>query len=196
MGLDRMAVVLQDVDTISDIDVALPTLAAVREVTGRDDAPRWHRVVADHVRTASFLIGAGVRPGNDGRGYVVRRLLRRAVLRLSMLGVEAPALGDIAASVGDVTGPVDTDTVRPVVEREERVFRGTLRAGRRLLSGELSRGGTLRGEAVFKLHDTYGFPVDLTVEVARESGVDVDRAGFDALMAQQRARSRAAAGQP
>ena len=187
LGLDRLAMVLQDADTISDIDLVRPALLRVRELTGRDDAPQWHRVVADHLRTASLLVAAGMRPGNDGRGYVVRRLLRRAVLRLSMLGVETPALGDLVSSVGS---GVDVDVVRPVVEREERAFRGTLRAGRRLLDGALSGGGTVRGEVAFKLHDTYGFPVDLTVEVARESGLDVDRAGFDALMAQQRTRSR------
>jgi alanyl-tRNA synthetase len=187
LGLDRLAMVLQDADTISDIDVVRPTLLRVHELTGRDDAPRWHRVVADHFRTASLLVAAGVRPANDGRGYVVRRLLRRAVLRLSMLGVGTPALGEVVSSVGS---GVDVDVVRPVVEREERVFRGTLRAGRRLLDGALSGGGAVPGEVAFKLHDTYGFPVDLTVEVARESGVDVDRAGFEALMAQQRARSR------
>jgi alanyl-tRNA synthetase len=107
-----------------------------------------------------------------------------------MLGVDTPALADLAA-VLDVEGDVD---VRAVLEREETAFRRTLRAGGRLLSAELSRGGTLRGETVFKLHDTYGFPVDLTVEVARESDVDVDREGFAALMAEQRRRSRAVRG--
>jgi alanyl-tRNA synthetase len=183
-GLDRLAMILQDVDTISDVDFARPTLLRVRELTGREDAPEWHRVVADHVRTASSLVAAGVRPGNDGRGYVVRRLLRRAVLRLSMLGVNQPALGPLA--------PPGDEQVRSVLEREERVFRGTLRAGRRLLDGALRDGGrTLGGDVAFKLHDTYGLPIDLTVEVARESGVDVDRDGFGRLMARQRERSRA-----
>jgi len=180
MGLDRMAMVLQGVDTISEIDLVRPMLRRVREVTGRDDELAWHRVVADHVRTAALLVDSGVRPGNDGRGYVVRRLLRRAVLRLHLLGVDRPVLGELVP-----------DEVRPVVEREETTFRRTLRAGKRLLDGELARGGGVRGETAFKLHDTYGFPIDLTVEVAGEVGVEVDRAGFGKLMTAQRERSRA-----
>ena len=180
MGLDRMAMVLQGVDTISEIDLVRPMLLRVREVTGRDDELAWHRVVADHVRTAALLVEAGVRPGNEGRGYVVRRLLRRAVLRLHLLGVERPVLGELVP-----------DEVRPVVEREETTFRRTLRAGKRLLDGELAGGGGVRGETAFKLHDTYGFPIDLTVEVAGDAGVEVDRPGFDRLMTAQRERSRA-----
>jgi alanyl-tRNA synthetase len=181
LGLDRLAMVLQGVDTISETDLTRPTLRRVREVTGRDDEPAAHRLVADHVRTVDRLVAAGVRPGNDGRGYVVRRLLRRAVLRLSRLGIDQPALGRLVAP-----------EVGPVVEREEVAFRRTLGAGQRLLDAELAQGGPVRGAIAFKLHDTYGFPVDLTVEIAGESDVDVDRAGFDRLMAEQRARSRAA----
>jgi alanyl-tRNA synthetase len=180
MGLDRAAMVLQGVDTISEIDLVRPMLLRVREVTGRDDELAWHRVVADHVRTAALLVEAGVRPGNDRHGYVVRRLLRRAVLRLHLLGVGRPALGELVP-----------DEVRPVVEREETTFRRTLRAGKRLLDGELAGGGGVRGETAFKLHDTYGFPIDLTVEVAGDAGVEVDRPGFDRLMTAQRERSRA-----
>ena len=190
MGLDRMAMVLQGVDTISEIDRVRPLLLRVREVTGRDDEPAGHRLVTDHVRTAAQLVEAGVRPGNDGRGYVVRRLLRRAVLRLHLLGVERPVLGELVPDevVPDEVVPGE---VRSVVEREETAFRRTLRAGQRLLDGELSGGGGVRGETAFKLHDTYGFPIDLTVEVAGEAGVEVDRAGFDRLMTAQRERSRA-----
>jgi alanyl-tRNA synthetase len=185
MGLDRMAMVLQAVDTISEIDLVRPLLRRVREVTGRDDELAGHRLVADHVRAAGLLVGSGVRPGNDGRGYVVRRLLRRAVLRLHLLGVERPVLGEL------VPGELASGVVRSVVEREETAFRRTLRAGKRLLDGELSGGGGVRGETAFKLHDTYGFPIDLTVEVAGAAGVEVDRAGFDKLMTAQRERSRA-----
>jgi alanine--tRNA ligase len=185
LGLDRLAMVLQEVDTVSDTDPTLPLLRRVREVTGRDDETAAHRLVADHVRTAALLVGEGVRPGNDGRGYVVRRLLRRAVLRLSRLGVDRPVLANLVGG--------DRPDVGAFVEREEATFRRTLRAGRRLLESELARGGPVRGETAFRLHDTYGFPVDLTVEVAAESGVEVDRAGFDALMTAQRERSRAAA---
>jgi alanyl-tRNA synthetase len=186
LGLDRLAMVLQGVDNLQSIDVVRPTLAAVREATGRDDEPAAHRLVTDHVRTAVFLVAAGVRPGNEGRGYVVRRLLRRAVRRLVLLGVDEPVLGAIADSV---TG-VPAGAVRDVVEREERAFRRTLRAGNRLLDSAL-RQGPLPGETVFKLHDTYGFPVDLTVEIAREHGTPVDTDGFARLMREHRDRSRA-----
>ncbi|MEV0714392.1 alanine--tRNA ligase-related protein [Asanoa sp. NPDC050611] len=184
LGLDRLAMVLQGVGNLQEIDIVRPTLRAVREVTGRDDEPAAHRLVTDHVRTAVLLISAGVRPGNEGRGYVVRRLLRRAVRRLVLLGVDEPVLGPLAGSV-----PAD-DVVRAVVEREEGAFRRTLRAGNRLLDSALSR-GPLGGETVFKLHDTYGFPVDLTVEIAREHGVSVDTDGFARLMREHRERSRA-----
>ena len=185
LGRDRLALVLQGVDNLQEIDVARPTLRAVREATGRDDETAAHRLVTDHLRTAALLISAGFRPGNEGRGYVVRRLLRRAVRRLVLLGVDDPVLGTIAASVTGSTGDVGA-----VVEREERAFRRTLRAGNRLLDTELGH-GPLSGETVFKLHDTYGFPVDLTVEIARESGVAVDTAGFERLMREHRERSRA-----
>ncbi|SNT13192.1 alanyl-tRNA synthetase [Asanoa hainanensis] len=187
LGRDRLAMVLQGVGNVHETDAVLPTLRAVREATGRDDEPSAHRLVADHVRTAVRLIATGVRPGNEGRGYVVRRLLRRAVRRLVLLGVDEPVLGAVADSVTEVPGGV----AREVVEREERAFRRTLRAGNRLLDTELAR-GPLRGETVFKLHDTYGFPVDLTVEIARESGVAVDTDGFERLMREHRERSRAA----
>ncbi|GAA1842036.1 alanine--tRNA ligase-related protein [Asanoa iriomotensis] len=186
LGLDRLAMVLQGVDNLQSIDVVTPTLRAVREATGRDDEPAAHRLVTDHVRTAVVLIAAGVRPGNEGRGYVVRRLLRRAVRRLVLLGVDEPVLGPVADSV---TGVLAGET-REVVEREERAFRRTLRAGNRLLDTALSQ-GPLGGATVFKLHDTYGFPVDLTVEIAREHGVSVDTDGFARLMREHRERSRA-----
>ncbi len=185
LGRDRLAMVLQGVRNLQETDLVRPTLHAVREVTGRDDEPGAHRLVTDHLRAAVRLIATGVGPGNEGRGYVVRRLLRRAVRRLVLLGVDEPVLGAVADSVTEV--PVGV--AHEVVEREERAFRRTLRAGNRLLDTELAR-GPLRGETVFKLHDTYGFPVDLTVEIARESGVSVDIDGFEALMREHRERSR------
>ncbi|GIF74528.1 alanine--tRNA ligase-related protein [Asanoa siamensis] len=187
LGRDRLAMVLQGVPNLQETDVARPTLRAVRDATGRDDEPAAHRLVTDHLRTAVFLVGAGVRPGNEGRGYVVRRLLRRAVRRLVLLGVDEPVLGPIADSVTEVPPGAPA---RPVVEREEAAFRRTLRAGNRLLESALER-GPLGGETVFKLHDTYGFPVDLTVEIAREQGVPVDTDGFARLMREHRERSRA-----
>jgi alanine--tRNA ligase len=186
LGRDRLALVLQGVDNLQEVDVVSPTLRAVREATGRDDEPAAHRLVADHLRAAVLLISEGVRPGNEGRAYVVRRLLRRAVRRLVLLGVDEPVLGAVAGSVTEVP----QGAVGDIVEREERAFRRTLRAGNRLLDTELRR-GPLSGETVFKLHDTYGFPVDLTVEIARESGVSVDTDGFTRLMREHRERSRA-----
>jgi alanyl-tRNA synthetase len=175
MGADRMAMVLQDVPHLQAIDVVEPLLAQVRRLTGRDDELRAHRIITDHVRTSLLMIEQGVVPANGGRGYVLRRLLRRAIYQLHRLGVSEPGLSLLT---GD-----------PVIEREERVFERTLRSGTRLVQRELSR-GALDAQAVFKLHDTHGFPVDLTEEIATEAGVSVDRRGFEALMAEQRRRSR------
>jgi alanyl-tRNA synthetase len=175
MGADRMAMVLQDAPHLQAIDVVEPLLHGVRGLTGRDDEPAGHRIITDHLRTSLLIIEQGVTPANGGQGYVLRRLLRRASYQLHRLGVSEPALGLL--------------TGNPVVEREERAFARTLRSGAKLAQRELSR-GTLGAEAVFKLHDTHGFPVDLTAEIAAEAGVPIDRAGFEALMAQQRERSR------
>jgi alanyl-tRNA synthetase len=176
MGLDRMALVLQDAHHLQEIDVTLPLLRKVRELTGRDDAARSHRLITDHLRTSMLLIGEGVRPGTTGRGYVVRRLLRRAIHHLYRLGVPGPALGALTGS--------------DVVAQEEVRFGRTLRAGERLLQRELGRRGRIDGGTAFTLHDTYGFPVELTEEIARESGVDVDLAGFAHQMQEHRRRSR------
>lgn len=177
LGLDRLAMILQDVPCMQEIDRSLPTMTRLRELTGRDDESSSHRIITDHVRTSELLIGEGIVPGNEGRGYVLRRLLRRSLRHLRLLDVNEPVLSRLV------------DTGREVIEKEERSFSRTLRAGERLLRKELSR-GHLTGQTVFKLHDTYGFPVDLTEEIARESGQLVDRGGFDTLMAEHRQRSR------
>jgi alanyl-tRNA synthetase len=174
MGSDRMAMVLQDVPHVQAIDVVQPLLRGVRELTGRDDELSAHRIITDHLRTSLLMIGEGVTPANGGQGYVLRRLLRRAIYQLHRLGVRGPGLGTL--------------TGNPVVDREERSFERTLRSGSKLLQRELSR-GTLDAQTVFKLHDTHGFPVDLTQEIAKEAGVQVDRAGFETLMQEQRRRS-------
>jgi alanyl-tRNA synthetase len=174
MGLDRMALVLQGVDNVQELD---PLLPKVRELTGRDDAPKGLRLITDHLRTSIVLARSGVVPGNNGSGYVLRRLLRRAMHHLYRLGVTGPVIGEL--------------TGEPVLEREEARFARTLRTGERLLHKELGRRGRIDGGTAFRLHDTYGFPVELTEEIARESGVDVDRAEFDTLMEQHRQRSRA-----
>ncbi len=177
MGSDRMAMVLQEAPHVQAIDVVAPLWHSVRELTGRDDEPRAHRIVTDHVRTALLVIEEGVRPANTGAGYVLRRLLRRAVYQLHRLGVGEPKLGTL--------------TGNPVIDAEERLFERTLRSGSRLLRRALED-GRLDAATVFKLHDTHGFPIDLTEEIAAESGVTIDRPGFETLMAQQRERSKAA----
>jgi alanyl-tRNA synthetase len=177
LGGDRMAMVLQDVPHLQAIDVVAPLMAQVRRLTGRDDDLRAHRIITDHLRTGLLMIEQGVVPANGGRGYVLRRLLRRAIYQLHRLGVSESGLGALTGNA--------------VISKEERVFERTLRSGSRLVQRELSRGG-LDAQTVFKLHDTHGFPVDLTEEIATEAGVRVDREGFDALMAEQRRRSRQA----
>jgi alanyl-tRNA synthetase len=175
MGLDRMAMLLQEVPHLQAIDLVRPLFDAVLALTWRDDELRAHRIITDHLRTSLLMIGEGVMPSTAGPGYVLRRLLRRAVYQLHRLGVREPRLGSL--------------TGNPVIEREERVFERTLRSGSRLLQRELSR-GTLDAQTVFKLHDTHGFPIDLTEEIAIDAGVPIDRRGFETLMAEQRARSR------
>jgi alanyl-tRNA synthetase len=168
MGLDRMALVLQGRGHLQELD---PLLPRVRELTGDDDFAS--RVVTDHLRTSLLLIGEGVRPGTTGPGYVLRRLLRRAMHHVRTPGV-----------LGELTG-------EEVITREETRFGRTLEAGEKLLQRELSRCGRIDGGTAFRLHDTYGFPIELTEEIALEAGVTVDRQEFDHLMDDHRRRSRA-----
>lgn len=164
LGLERLAMVLQGVDHISQVD------AGGQLLPGLPDGPSL-RVVTDHVKTAVLLLRHGVRPGNDGRGYVLRRLIRRAVRHLRLLGVTEPVLGQV--------------TGEDVIAREEVAFGHTLERGTRLLSKELRR-GYVPGDVAFKLHDAHGFPIDLTVELASEAGVPVDVDGFRTLMDQRK----------
>jgi alanyl-tRNA synthetase len=160
------------------------------------------RVIADHARTGVMLIGDGVSPGNEARGYVLRRLLRRTVRSARLLGVTEPVLGDITAVVRDTMGPsypeIDTDyqRIEAVARAEEEAFLTTLSAGSRIFDLAVTQarqagGSQLAGDEVFQLHDTYGFPIDLTLEMAAEAGLSVDEAGFRSLMAQQRERAKA-----
>jgi alanine--tRNA ligase len=177
LGLERLALILQDKHHLQEIDLTQPLLDKVRHLTGQEGSSPSHRIVTDHLRTAGLMLTHGVTPGNDGRGYVLRRLLRRAMRHLRLLGVTGPVLGKL----------VDHEQI----QREERLFSRTLTAGQKLLDRELNRGGTvLSGQTVFKLHDTYGFPSDLTAEIAGERGVTVDLLGYHRLMAEHRARSR------
>ena len=207
MGLERVAYLLQGVDNIYETDEVFPVIAAAEDLTGRrygadhDDDVRF-RVVADHVRSSLMLIGDGVTPGNEGRGYVLRRLLRRAVRSMRLLGVDAPTLEHLLpvskermkASYPELER--DFHRISQVAYGEEDAFRRTLAAGTTILdtavaTAKSSGRSTLGGAEAFALHDTYGFPIDLTLEMAAEQGVQVDEAGFRGLMAQQRDRAKA-----
>jgi alanyl-tRNA synthetase len=204
MGLDRVATILQDVASVFDID----TTKRVRDVgaayTGLTyGESEMHdvslRILADHGRAVTFLIGDGVIPSNDGRGYVLRRLLRRAVRHAWQYGGEGLVFPGLVGATIDAMGEwypeiaEKRDFITDVVAREEERFRHTLDSGHQLLDAELSEDQrTLTGATAFKLHDTFGFPIELTREIAAERGVEVDTAGFETEMAEQRKRARAA----
>jgi alanyl-tRNA synthetase len=208
MGLERIAMLLQGGDSIYETDLLAPILQQVQEVTGarygtdgRTD--RSLRIVAEHARTASFLIADGVLPSNEGRGYILRRLLRRSVRHLRVLGVEDAALPVVCARVVDNLGEpwpelvAQRSLIEQVVASEEDSFSRTLRQGSALLDAAIQRtraagGATLAGDTAFQLHDTYGFPYELTLEAAEEAGLDVDADRFAALMEDQRRRAKEA----
>ncbi len=207
MGLDRVALLLQGKQNMYEIDVVYPVIARAEELTGKrygadhDDDVRF-RVVADHVRSSMMLIGDGVTPGNDGRGYVLRRLLRRAVRSMRLLGCDDRVLPELMPVSRDRMGETydnlltDWPRISQVAFAEEDAFRKTLQAGTQifdLAAGDVksSGGSTLSGERAFALHDTYGFPIDLTLEMAAEQGLQVDEQGFRGLMAEQRERAKA-----
>jgi alanyl-tRNA synthetase len=207
MGLERAAFLTQGVANMYEIDVMFPVIQKAEELTGRrygadhGDDVRF-RVVADHVRSCLMLIGDGVTPGNEGRGYVLRRLLRRAVRSVRLLGYEDPALPELLPISRDKMGETydelhrDWERISTVAYAEEDAFRQTLRAGTTIFdtaTAQLKKaGGTeLSGERAFALHDTYGFPIDLTLEMASEQGLSVDEAGFRRLMQEQRDRAKA-----
>ncbi|WP_242882155.1 alanine--tRNA ligase [Actinomadura litoris] len=202
MGLERMAVLLQGVDNLYEIDETRPVLDAAAELTGtayrtEPDTDVRLRVIADHVRTALMMIGDGVTPANEGRGYVLRRILRRAVRSVRQLGYEDPALPHLLPVARDCMAPsypelaTDFERIASYAYGEEDAFRGTLRQGSALLGRALSgTSGPLPAGTAFRLHDTYGFPIDLTVEIAAERGLDVDVDGFRRLMAEQRRKAR------
>lgn len=207
-GLERLASILQDVPNNFETDLFRPIINRAAELSGRpygqsaeDDVHL--KIIADHVRTVTFAIGDGVLPSNEGRGYVIRRLLRRAVRSGRKLGVERPFLYELVAVVDRIMGDdyPEVREKRPLIERvvrtEEERFLQTLAAGEELLNRTIeevkARGETvLSGEAAFRLYDTYGFPIDLTVEIAREKGIAVDREGFERELEEQRARAREA----
>src|SRR4051794_464961 len=207
MGLERVAYLLQGVDNMYEIDVMYPVIERAEELTSRtygvdhDDDVRF-RVVADHVRSSMMLIGDGVTPGNEGRGYVLRRLLRRAVRSMRLLGYEDRALPELLPvsrdKMGETYGELfrDWERISHVAYAEEDAFRQTLRAGTTIFdqaAADVKRAGdtVISGERAFALHDTYGFPIDLTLEMAQEQGLIVDEVGFRELMGQQRDRAKA-----
>ncbi len=207
-GLERIAYLLQGKANMYEIDEVFPVIAATEEITGKkygadaQDDVRM-RVVADHVRSALMLIGDGVRPGNDGRGYVLRRLIRRAVRSVRLLGVDEAVLTGLVTVSKDAMSEsypeleADADQILQVAGEEEAAFRRTLAAGTQifdLAASTASKGNRIvSGEDAFALHDTYGFPIDLTLEMASEQGLAVDEAEFRRLMQEQRDRAPAGA---
>ena len=203
-GLERTLCVMDGVQSAYETDELRRLLDAAERVTGKryGDDPNTDtelRILADHSRSVSFLVSDGVFPSNEDRGYVLRRLLRRAVEHASRIGVEKLVLPTMVGAVVEVMGAAHPDLARNadfvlgVVEREEGRFRQTLKRGHEILDEALADGGkTLSGQTMFLLHDTYGFPKDLTREIAEERGVEVDLEGFDAAMTSQRERARAA----
>ncbi|EKR2900296.1 alanine--tRNA ligase [Escherichia coli] len=203
MGLERIAAVLQHVNSNYDIDLFRTLIQAVAKVTGATDlSNKSLRVIADHIRSCAFLIADGVMPSNEKRGYVLRRIIRRAVRHGNMLGAKETFFYKLVGPLIDVMGSAGEDLkrqqaqVEQVLKTEEEQFARTLERGLALLDEELAKlsGDTLDGETAFRLYDTYGFPVDLTADVCRERNIKVDEAGFEAAMEEQRRRAREASG--
>jgi len=207
MGVERVATLLQGVENVYETDLVRPVISRAEEFSGRryganvEDDVRF-RVIADHARSGVMIIGDGVTPSNEGRGYVLRRLLRRIVRSARLLGVQEPVLNSFAEVVRDAMAPsypelaTDFERISAVVRNEEESFLQTLTAGSRIFDTAVTTvkaaGSTrLPGDQAFKLHDTYGFPIELTLEMAAEAGLTVDEPGFRTLMAEQRDRAKA-----
>ena len=206
LGLERTVAVLQGVDSVWETDEFVALLDAARRLTGTPpDAPEDQqvslRILADHARSTSMLVSDGVFPSNEDRGYALRRIIRRAVRHAWLLGVAQPVMAAMVDATVEVMGGAWPDLsrnrgyVREVIDREERRFRETLRTGLAILSDRLAAlapGAPLDGEAAFLLHDTYGFPLELTVEIASDTGTAVDTDGFAAAMRVQQRRAKSA----
>jgi len=208
MGVERVACLLQGVDNVYETDLMRPVIDLVAGIAPRgygagshEDDVRY-RIIADHSRTAAIIIGDGVTPGNDGRGYVLRRLLRRVIRSAKLLGIDTPIMGELMTCVRDAMGPsypdlvTDFDRINRIAIAEETAFNRTLASGSRLFddaatSTKASGVSVLSGADAFALHDTYGFPIELTLEMATETGLTVDEEGFRELMAEQRQRAKA-----
>lgn len=203
MGLERIAAVLQHVNSNYDIDLFKKLIQSVAEVTGATDlSNKSLRVIADHIRSCAFLIADGVTPSNENRGYVLRRIIRRAIRHGNMLGAKETFFYKLVGPLVEVMGAAGEELakqqalVEQVLKTEEEQFARTLERGLALLDDELAKlkGDTLDGETAFRLYDTYGFPVDLTADVCRERNIKVDEAGFEAAMEEQRRRARESSG--
>ncbi|WP_345828559.1 alanine--tRNA ligase [Pantoea sp. BRR-3P] len=203
MGLERIAAVLQHVNSNYEIDLFAKLIKSVAQVTGATDLDNKSlRVIADHIRSCAFLIADGVIPSNENRGYVLRRIIRRAVRHGNMLGAKDAFFYKLVAPLIEVMGAAGEDLKRQqkhvenALKNEEEQFAKTLERGLALLDDELAKlqGDTLDGETVFRLYDTFGFPADLTADVCRERNLKIDEAGFEAAMEQQRQRAREASG--
>ncbi len=205
MGLERLAVLLQDKKTVFDIDVITPLIATTEELSGAkyEKNPTPFRVIADHARAISFLIADGVLPGNEGRGYVERRLLRRAARFGREIGLEKPFLSKVAGTVIDTMSNQYPELsekalqIEKIIDSEEKRFASTLARGMDLLEEIIEKTEseghkTVSGIELFRLHDTYGFPLDLATDIATDRGYEVDREGFDAAMTKQRETARSA----
>ncbi|MFC7343734.1 alanine--tRNA ligase [Saccharopolyspora griseoalba] len=206
MGVERVACLLQGVENVYETDLVRPVIAKAEELSGRrygdneEDDVRF-RVIADHARSGVLLVGDGVTPGNEARGYVLRRLLRRIVRSVRLLGVQQPVLAEFARVVRDAMAPTypelvgEFDRIESVMRNEEEAFLATLTAGSKIFDVAVAEtkktgGETLAGDKAFQLHDTYGFPIDLTLEMAAEQGLSVDEQGFRDLMSEQRRRAK------
>ena len=201
MGLERLAAVMQGVHSNYEIDLFQALIRAAAEVTGTDDLQsKSLRVIADHIRSCAFLVADGVTPSNEGRGYVLRRIIRRAVRHGYQLGCREPFFHKLVDPLIEQMGeaypelPAARETVVKVLRLEEVRFAETIEQGMRILEEaiEALEGDTLPGELVFRLYDTYGFPMDLTADIARERGLQIDEVGFEREMNAQRERARAA----
>ncbi|MDT0379090.1 alanine--tRNA ligase [Streptomyces sp. DSM 42041] len=207
LGLERLAMILQGVHNLYEIDTSRMVIDKAGELTGttygeKDAADVSLRVVADHVRTAVMLIGDGVTPGNEGRGYVLRRIMRRAIRNMRILGATGPTVGELTDTVIKAMSPQypelaeDRRRIETVALAEEAAFLKTLKAGTNILDTAVTEtraggGKVLAGDKAFLLHDTWGFPIDLTLEMAAEQGLSVDEDGFRRLMKEQRDRAKA-----
>ncbi len=208
MGLERMASVVQNVPTNFDTDLFIPIIRATEEISGQQygvdkETDVAFKVIADHIRTVAFAVGDGALPSNEGRGYVLRRLLRRAVRYAKQININRPFMFELVPVVGDIMQDFypevkdKTEFIQKVIKNEEERFHETLHEGLAILESVIKKekengSETITGADVFRLYDTYGFPVELTEEYAEEEGMKVDHAGFEVEMEQQRERARAA----